>query len=196
MANLGSIGASGFFLAPKQLPTVSKPTPAQVAIPVTAAAKTDTSALPDMLPAPARPQKTDTATLPGMIPPPTQYGGYTIQAMPDASGRVGQWAILGPLPGMPMGVQVPLTAFPASAKIEDMQAWIDRQKSTPKTPVAPSPQSVAAKQAALPVVSKQDPTVPSPSTGPDLATVKQPMGTGAKVAIGAGAGLLALLALR
>jgi len=135
--------------------------------------------------------RTDTASLPGMVTP---YRGHEIHAAPG-----GGFVILGPVSGLSMLGKVPLTSFPAETPMANMQAWVDRRIETlaAKASVPASTDPNTAKQATLPTTDgKGLPTAPTPSTGPDLAMAKPPMSKGTKVAIGAGAGLLALLALK
>ena len=129
--------------------------------------------------------RTDPASLPGMVTP---YRGHEIRSTP------GGIVVLGPVPGL--NTLGPVTSFPAGTPMENMQAWVDRHIAA----LAAAPASAGpnpAKQGALPTTDgKGLPTTPTPGTGPDLAVVKPPMSKGAKVAIGAGAGVLALLALK
>jgi hypothetical protein len=142
--------------------------------------------------------RTDPASLPGMVTP---YRGHEI-----VPGPGGGYMIIGGVPGMAMMARIPLTSFPAGTSMENMQAWVDRriEALAAKTAAPASTSPNTAKQAALPTTDgkglptadKGLPTTPTPATGPDLAVVKPPMSKGAKVAIGAGAGLLALLAFK
>lgn len=133
--------------------------------------------------------RTDTASLPGMVTP---YRGHEIRSTP--SGAV----VLGPVPGL--NTLGPVTSFPAGTPMANMTAWVDRRiealAATAATAAAASTGPNTAKQAALPTTDGKGLPTTTPATSPDLAAAKPPMSKGTKVAIGAGAGLLALFALK
>lgn len=147
-------------------------------------------------PGPLEP-KTDPATdLPGLRQSET-YRNHTFTPVIKGGQRAG-WIISGQAQSMSVGPPIPLMTFPADADMARLREWVDARMAKLEAADQKPSATTAAKQAALPATDGKglpSGTATPPATESEVVA-KTPMSTGAKVAIGAGAGILALLAFK
>jgi hypothetical protein len=116
-----------------------------------------------------------------MVPAAIPHRGYRFDPVIEGGTHTG-WTVMGPTAGMAM--LVPLRTFPAGTGIAEMEAWVASRIATLAANKRPEGGTTD---------SKGLPTKPAAS-----GAAEKPAGmpTGTKVALGTGAGLLALFMLK